>query len=145
MSTLSDEITNDPLSRGYSGMTDAQVADSLNAVDRPAPVPVEDVRRYLHLVDAWGDIADASRDTTLLASKRKAARKMVDALQDFESFDLQNYGTQIGARLGELVTEGMLTTDQRTVIIAMEASRQSRAQELGIGRVRIGHVEEARA
>jgi len=31
---LKDEITNDPLSRGYSTMTDLEVATSLNTVDR---------------------------------------------------------------------------------------------------------------
>lgn len=33
-SALSDEITADPLERGYAGMDDAQVAASLNAKDR---------------------------------------------------------------------------------------------------------------
>ena len=32
--TLADEVANDPLVRGYSGMTDQQIADSLNTVDR---------------------------------------------------------------------------------------------------------------
>ena len=31
---LADEINIDPLGRGYSGMTDQQIADSLNTVDR---------------------------------------------------------------------------------------------------------------
>lgn len=31
---LSAELTADPLSRGYSGMSDAEAADSLNAVNR---------------------------------------------------------------------------------------------------------------
>ena len=31
---LKDEITNDPLARGYSGMTDQQIVDSLNTEDR---------------------------------------------------------------------------------------------------------------
>jgi hypothetical protein len=32
---LKTEITTDPLARGYSGMTNQQVADSLNTVNRP--------------------------------------------------------------------------------------------------------------
>ena len=35
--TLRAEIQNDPLSRGYVGMTDQQVVDDLNTVYRPAP------------------------------------------------------------------------------------------------------------
>ena len=34
VTTLQAEITNDPLSRGYSGMTDQQKVDSLNTEDR---------------------------------------------------------------------------------------------------------------
>ncbi len=34
MSVLSDEITDDPLARGYAGMTDQELVDSLNALDR---------------------------------------------------------------------------------------------------------------
>ena len=34
MSILLDELTNDPLGRGYSGMSDLQVADSLNTANR---------------------------------------------------------------------------------------------------------------
>ena len=32
---LEDEIANDPLARGYVGMTDVQLLTSLNALDRP--------------------------------------------------------------------------------------------------------------
>ena len=32
---LKTEITDDPLSRGYSEMTDQEIAESLNTVDRP--------------------------------------------------------------------------------------------------------------
>lgn len=34
MSALQEEITNDPLARGYSGFTDQQLVDSLNTVNR---------------------------------------------------------------------------------------------------------------
>ena len=34
MNLLSDELTNDPLTRGYAGMSDAAVAASLNTVNR---------------------------------------------------------------------------------------------------------------
>lgn len=37
---LTAELVNDPLARGYAGMADAQVAESMNLIDRPA-LPVE--------------------------------------------------------------------------------------------------------
>jgi hypothetical protein len=49
LSTLAAEITNDPLSRGYSGMTDAAAADSINTSNRPTykAVYTADIRRYV--------------------------------------------------------------------------------------------------
>lgn len=46
---LTTEVGNDPLARGYAGMTDQQVADSLNTANRtvPKPVLVKDVLEYL--------------------------------------------------------------------------------------------------
>ena len=35
MSILSDELRNDPLSRGYAGLTDEAAADDMNLVNRP--------------------------------------------------------------------------------------------------------------
>ena len=43
---LIDEITMDPLVRGYTALTNAQISDSLNAVDRPASAPIRDVLDY---------------------------------------------------------------------------------------------------
>ena len=43
---LKAEVTDDPLARGYSGMSDQAVADSMNAVDRTVDremVPTHDI------------------------------------------------------------------------------------------------------
>lgn len=45
--TLSTELSTDPLTRNYAGMTDAQVAASINAVDRENPAPFSAVVDYL--------------------------------------------------------------------------------------------------
>lgn len=44
---LAAELTNDPLARGYLGMTDAQAAADLNTAYRNKPVQFSDVLEYL--------------------------------------------------------------------------------------------------
>jgi hypothetical protein len=47
---LQAELTTDPLSRGYAGMTDAQVVTSLmTVVDRPVPVDIAVILKFLML------------------------------------------------------------------------------------------------
>lgn len=43
---LKTEIDSDPLTRGYSGMTDLQVSDSLNTVNRDNWVPITAAQVY---------------------------------------------------------------------------------------------------
>ncbi len=127
MTVLSDELTNDPLGRGYSAMTDQEVVDSLNAVDRP-------------------------RDRTSMSGREVAAgidNAEYDALGDVQksqvlalvaSDDLDPFG------LAANVIKDIFTAGSATVL-ALAAARVetvSRAVELGLSRVRAGTVAEAR-
>jgi len=47
--TLATELSTDPLTRGYAGMTDAQKVTSLNAVDRDGPHDPTALLQYLTL------------------------------------------------------------------------------------------------
>jgi len=48
--TLKTEIDTDPLTRGYSGMTDIQVADDMNLVNRPDSIlAIEKIIKFLLL------------------------------------------------------------------------------------------------
>jgi hypothetical protein len=144
--TLSDELANDPLGRLYSGMTDAEAAISLNFTDRPGPVPAKDVRRYLLLAGKWPGVVDAA-STSATEAVRLAAVNIIDTLANFEDFDLQDATVlaAVTAGLDALVTAGLIETANKTVILAMENNRQSRAQEIGAGRLYWHHVQKARA
>lgn len=56
---LINELTTDPLTRGYSGMTDAQAATDLNTVYRPANNVLGEMLKYLitrkHRTNQGGD------------------------------------------------------------------------------------------
>ena len=146
MSDLSIELATDPLTRGYSGMTDAAVVDSLYTKNRPGPVPAKDVRRYLLLAGKWPMIVDtAAQDGT--ATTRVACINIIDSLANFDDFDLEDSGVLavVTAGLDALVTATLIDEAHKTAILAMGNNRQSRAQELNLGRVLPGHVAAARA
>lgn len=56
---LASELTVDPLTRGYSAMTDAQAAADLNSTYRPAPNVIGEMMKYLinkkHRTNQGGD------------------------------------------------------------------------------------------
>lgn len=146
MPALSDELSNDPLSRGYSGMTDAEAAASLHMVNRPGAVPAKDVRRYLLLAGKWPGLVDAAANDST-GSVRQIAVNIVDTLANFEDFDLQDSTVlaAVTAGLDGAIAAGLMETANKTAILAMENNRQSRAAELGIPQTNLGDVIAARA
>lgn len=147
LAALKTELTTDPLGRGYAGMTDVQAADSLNAVNRPVEVPAHDVIRYLALVDKWGTIASDARHGNITAAKQTWCVNFVEILAIFNDFDLQDASvlSAVTARLDEGIGHGYIDASDKATILALGDNKQSRAQELGIGRVREGTVTQARA
>lgn len=132
---LKTEIDTDPLARGYSGMSDAEVAASLNTVDRPGDVPAKDVKRYLMMVGKWAKISDHTVNASDEAD-RQACIALIDALKEFDDFDLQDAAVKsvVEENLDALIP-GYISADDKATILALENNRQSRAQELGLGRV----------
>jgi len=130
MSILSDEINNDPLSRVYSGMTNAEVAASLmNTIDRPI------TKQYL----SGSDIYNAT-DAVEYEALTDVQREVWDRLCAIDSIDTQNGIAK--SREAELFGAATAT---RANLIALRSETVSRAQELGLGTVDEGDVIQARA
>ncbi len=125
---LRDELTNDPLQRGYAQMTDKQAADSLNA-------------------------ADVEQDRTIVP-----AHEIVDAIVPSEWTVLTDIER---GRIGFVVSAGEVNvkapnvrtafttafaggTATRTALTTLLTEMVTRASQLGLGRVKVGHVQEAR-
>ena len=142
---IRDEITNDPLGRGYAGMSDQAVADSLNTKDRTKLIPISSnellawsvydgrLARIKAGIDGGVDDVDKSlcevcyilikRDNTDLDLNEQSRVDMLDAL----------------------VSYGRLTDAERTDLYTRATLDITRAQELGIRRVRVGDVSQARS
>jgi len=127
MSILSDEITNDPLTRGYATMNDLEVAQSLNAVDREVNRTSISGSELLGLADSteYSSLNDIQRDNWL-------------ALCGVDSIDPFGSAVQL---ISSIWTGNPLT------IANLQAARTetlSLAQELRLPKVKEGHVQETR-
>jgi hypothetical protein len=131
LETLRTELLTDPLSRGYSTMTDQQAADSLNTVDRPAP-DMETISN----TDLYEAI-DRSEYNPLTENEKDRLR----ILLGLETIRVAS-GDQGRAEILALFGAG--TTTRANLIALATGQLQSRATELGLPTVRVGHVEDAR-
>jgi len=129
---LKAEIDDDPLTRGYSGMTDAVVAVNLND-DTTA-----EFKRSLPKSSLTG--------SEVLNAINKGEFNALDVEQKAMVWNIVHLGT-----INPFGIEGDLFTDifgvPSTTIAALLALRQrtvSRAVELGLGIIKVGHVQMAR-
>lgn len=128
MEILKAEISGDPLARGYSGMSDLEVADDLNTVYRTITM------EYV----SGSDIFNATDDIEYgaLTDAQKAAW---DRLCGIESIDTTSGIAK--SREVELFGPG---TNTRSNLQALKIIDVSRAAELLLPIVREGNVQEAR-
>lgn len=141
------EIVNDPLARGYSSMTDQQVADDLNTAYRPhrTPIPSSELLAWsagrskntdgtLQRPRVW-KLKDAAGDTNLDEAVRAIADravKMVE-LRDTTNLDLGRQDRR--DMLDALVNGGVLSAEDRDSLyeLADYLNPQTRASEIGFG------------
>ena len=124
---LKDDIINDPLVRGYSGMTDTHVADDLNSVYRTRnrdQIPGSEILDETDWVE-YGALTDLKKSQWL----------------SFTSADFVS-ATKAGLNiLRDIFGTGTTTEDN---LLLVRAEDISRATELGLSIVREGDVEYAR-
>lgn len=125
---LKTEITVDELGRGYSSMTDQQVADDLNTAYR--------TRDHTNLTasEVYNAIVQAEVDSKTADEKAEVDRIL--SLGEVNPFGRE--ATQFTAIFGA----GSATL---TALKAARVEAITRATELELGFVRAGHVEFARA
>ena len=129
MVILKSEITADPLGRGYSGMSNLAVANSLNTVNRPV------TKTYV----TGSEIYNATSDTEYAALTAEQQASW-DRLCGIDQINISSGVAK--AREAELFGPGTAT---RTALVALKAAPQvSRATEIGLPFVYEGNVQEAR-
>ncbi len=126
-SALSDEITADPLERGYAGMDDAQVAASLNANDRQrnrGSMTALEISANIDKAE-WDALTDPQRDTVL---------------KILGMGEVDPFGVWVEVFTSSFPGGG-------TTLTALSAARVeaiSRAEELGLPIIDPAHVADAR-
>ncbi len=165
------EIDSDPLTRGYSGMTDQQVADDMNTAYRPSPVGPEGILQYVTLETARSNDgndttacsiygraqmvaaavydADPLSTTTpghqLEVAEIAAAQSFVRMLGPESQFSLDLSDSRFDSILQHLVDCQVMKNADKTAIQGLSTNAQTRAAELGLGVVKVGEVGQARS
>lgn len=125
---LKDEITNDPLTLGYSGMTDLDLTNSLNGLTRSqnrGSMSASEVYNQIDVTE-WLALSDIERD---------------------EIWNILHLGTVNPFGL-EATRFTAIFPGGGVTILALQAARVtsiSRGTELGLGFVSLGDVTAARA
>lgn len=147
---------------GAYNVDDTIAADEINAVNRPAPADINSLRNYFLLerknsmalmgrleVIANGSIgADPLGDTVVLALGHiTAAKTLLNILNAASSFSLDLNDARFGTLLNDIAATGakVIAPADKTILLGLSTNQISRADELGLGRVRTGEVERARA
>jgi len=130
---LHDELTTDPLTRGYSTMTDAEAADDLNTSYRTHTL------QRLDQADVYNAVA-----LTEFAALAQAEKQ--------ETWDIIHIGGPSGlwVRPGDTARARLINifgaqSDTIQALAVLLTRDISRAEELGLGTVKPGHVAKARA
>lgn len=122
---LKAEITDDPLGRGYVGMADQQIAESLNTVNR------DQNKARMSGSEILNSVASADWVT------RTDDQKQV-------IWDIVHLGTVNPFGVEATLMIEAFTGSTGATITALQSARKtlvSRAAELGLGKVRTGHVQ----
>ena len=129
MSVLSDELTNDPLALGYSGM---------DAITAAAKIMATDTGRTVNITSLTG--------TQVINAIDKTEFNALTAVKQTKVWNVLHLGN-----INPFGIEADLFIDAfgggSTTITALQSIRKktvSRAAELGLSRIRQGEVEEAR-
>lgn len=132
LQAIRDELDNDPLGRGYAGMTDQQAADDLNLENRGSIKNVS-ISDFLDIIaPAWPGAQDD--------------RDFIQILVEAAGFGGTILTTSEGVRDKLTVNPGAIFSGQTaTDLIALWGTLISRAVELNLGNVRAGTVGQARA
>lgn len=124
---LKTEISSDPLGRGYAGMTDAEVADSLNASNRTRNVALLTGSEVLNAMDRTEYNAKTAGEKALV-------------------WDILHLGdlNPFGVEADLMVDVFGIGSNTITALQALRVQSISRAEELGVVAT-VGKIQEARS
>jgi len=142
---LSNEINNDPLGLGYASMDAYQIRDSINGKTRSAykVLTSNDLLKWSGINGRYIKIKTAADNTGLSDEIRSAAFAAVVMVErDNTLFDYNDGDSQ--SIFNVLVSNDIISEDDRNDLLATLTENISRAQELGLPQLRKKHVERAK-
>lgn len=127
---LKNEVSTDPLALGYAAMTDAEIAERLRLEDRPL----------------WADLSSSQIFESIVPSEfavlLATAQARVDRILGLGDGIKTGPGSNARAELLDIFGVGSQTIAN---LVAIAQQTQSRARELGLGRVLTADVTTAKA
>ena len=127
----------------YSAMTDAEALTALNLRNIPATQPIQksDIREYLRVTGAWLQLKRSTSDAAELA---------IDSINEDGAYDTGSalVLAKLTQVLNGVAADGAVpafTEPNRDAILAFGQRLITRAEELSLGHVRLGHITQARA
>jgi len=142
---LSNEINNDPLGLGYASMNAYQIRDSINGKTRSAykVLTSNDLLKWSGINGRYIKIKTAADNTGLSDEIRSAAFAAVVMVErDNTVFDYNDGNSQ--SIFNVLVSNDIISEDDRNNLVTTLTENISRAQELGLPQLRKKHVERAK-
>ena len=140
---LKTELVTDPESMGYAALSDADAAAAINLADRAYTVPLNS-RTSLSWAMRTGRLADIETATTAGTPAIQAIALGVKHLLGRSDTEIDMSDSDHVAMIDGLVAGGVLDAANKAELVTMATSQRSRADELSLGQVRVGHVQEAR-
>lgn len=137
LTALRNELLTDPLGRGYAGMTDDQVAASLDTVNISVidSIPIANVEAYLLSDGTLIRLEDyiTANPTPGPLNTAVAALLRVISSQRLTVFQIETQAAYAGfnQQLQALVQANLLTAQQATDLLNMAVTMVSRAQQIG--------------
>jgi len=148
MSALSDELANDPLARGYAGMTDEQATTDINTEYRDVnySILIDAVNYAIRENGKWTSYREkAELQQTPGTYSNQFMREFMDIFTGFTSLpEVDMQGAYMDGLIDAMVVEGSMGAGVAAALKAFGIQTVSRGVELGLGTVRVGDVEEAR-
>jgi len=128
----------------YSGLTDQQAADAINAkmVTVTQPIPAIDIQRYATVNGLWYRIRQAAEDPDTANPPKAAAQGFIDWIKAGFPLDTTNPALQVLA--ADLIRFGLLTVEQFAAMRALADVSVRWVDVNGVGECGIGYVQNAR-
>lgn len=142
---LANELSTDPLGRGYSDLSPADTAADLNEERRSLvdTIPAENLLLWSAAGGRLQKLLSAAELATNSVALRSAARALYTAVTAFQGVDPSD--SRWATLVNFLVDNGPLSAADRTALVTEATETVSRATELGLPEVKPGHVIKARA